>query len=38
VTIPNHNPLRLGTLHAILKDVAEHHAVTVEDLILKLRL
>jgi predicted RNA binding protein YcfA (HicA-like mRNA interferase family) len=38
VTIPNHNPLRLGTLRAILKDVADHHGMTVEDLILKLGL
>ena len=38
VTVPSHNPIRVGTLHAILKDVAEHHAMTVEDLILQLRL
>ena len=24
VTIPNHDPLRLGTLNSILNDVAEH--------------
>ncbi len=24
ITIPLHNPLRVGTLHHILKDVAEH--------------
>ena len=38
VTVPSHNPIRVGTLHAILKDVAEHHAMTVEDPILQLRL
>lgn len=38
VTVPSHSPLRVGTLHAILKDVAEHYAMTVEDLVLKLRL
>ena len=24
VTIPRHNPLRVGTLQSILKDIAEH--------------
>ena len=24
ITIPRHNPLRVGTLHAILKDTAAH--------------
>jgi predicted RNA binding protein YcfA (HicA-like mRNA interferase family) len=38
VTVPSHNLLRLRTLHSVLKDVAEHHAMTVEDLVLKLRL
>ena len=38
VTIPRHDPLRVGTLHAVLKDVADHHAMTVEDLVLKLGL
>lgn len=38
VTVPSHNPMRMGTLRAVLKDVADHHALTVEDLILKLRL
>ncbi len=38
VTVPSHNPLRLGTLHSILKDVAEHHAMAIEDLVSKLRL
>jgi hypothetical protein len=33
-----HDPLRLGTLHSILKDVVEHHAMTIEDLVFKLRL
>lgn len=38
VTVPSHSPIRVGTLRAILKDVAEHHATTVEELILQLRL
>ncbi len=33
LTIPNHNPMRIGTLNSILKDVANHHAVTYEQLI-----
>lgn len=24
VTVPRHKPLRIGTLHAVLKDVADH--------------
>jgi len=36
VTIPSHDPIRLGTLHAVLKDVADHHAITVDDLLQKL--
>lgn len=30
ITIPNHNPLRLGTLGGILRDVAEHDGQTKE--------
>jgi predicted RNA binding protein YcfA (HicA-like mRNA interferase family) len=32
ITIPRHKPLRIGTLHGILKDVAEHHGITLEKL------
>lgn len=32
VTIPRHNPLRVGTLNSILKDVAEHLGMSREDL------
>jgi len=28
ITIPNHDPLRVGTLAAILGEVAEHFAIT----------
>jgi predicted RNA binding protein YcfA (HicA-like mRNA interferase family) len=31
VTIPNHSPLRLVTLNAILKDVAEHAGLTRDE-------
>ncbi len=36
VTIPNHNPLRLGTLSAILGDVATHLKISREELVQKL--
>lgn len=32
VTIPNHDPLRIGTLAAILDGVAAHHGLTREAL------
>jgi predicted RNA binding protein YcfA (HicA-like mRNA interferase family) len=33
VTIPNHNPLRLGTLNGILHDVADHVGLSREQLL-----
>ena len=36
--IPNHNPIKMGTLHSILKSVAEHHDTTAADLLDKLDL
>lgn len=33
VTIPNHNPLRVGTLSAILGDVASYLNVTKDEII-----
>jgi predicted RNA binding protein YcfA (HicA-like mRNA interferase family) len=36
VTIPNHSPLRLGTLNAILLDVATHFGISREELALQL--
>jgi predicted RNA binding protein YcfA (HicA-like mRNA interferase family) len=38
VTVPNHNPIKLGTLTGILKAVAAHHKLTLEDLVRKLDL
>lgn len=38
VTIPNHNPVKLGTLTAILKAVARHHQITVIDVLHRLEL
>lgn len=36
--VPNHDPVKIGTLCSILKSVAEHHRITVEDLLQKLEL
>ncbi|MGH9798789.1 MAG: type II toxin-antitoxin system HicA family toxin [Blastocatellia bacterium] len=33
VTIPCHNPLRAGTLNAILSDVAAHFGLTRDELL-----
>jgi hypothetical protein len=38
VTIPDHRPLKMGTLHGILKDVATHHGLIVEELVRQLEL
>ena len=38
VTVPNHSPIKLGTLTGILKAVAAHHKLTVEDLVRQLGL
>ena len=36
VTIPNHDPLRIGTLAAILDAVAAHHGLTRDDVLYRL--
>jgi predicted RNA binding protein YcfA (HicA-like mRNA interferase family) len=36
--IPNHHPIKTGTLSGILKSVAAHHGLTVEELIRELGL
>jgi predicted RNA binding protein YcfA (HicA-like mRNA interferase family) len=33
ITIPKHDPLRTGTLTAILKDIAQHFQLSREELI-----
>ena len=33
ITVPLHDPLRIGTLAAILADVATHHSTTRDELI-----
>ena len=35
VTVPNHDELRIGTLAAILGDVAAHHGLSRDELIEK---
>ena len=36
ITIPNHDPLRIGTLAAIVGDVARHHGLSRDDVIARL--
>jgi predicted RNA binding protein YcfA (HicA-like mRNA interferase family) len=36
VTVPLHNPLKVGTLNAILTDVATHLAISREELLRRL--
>jgi predicted RNA binding protein YcfA (HicA-like mRNA interferase family) len=36
VVVPNHNPIKVGTLNGIIGDVAEHFNLTKEDVIRKL--
>jgi predicted RNA binding protein YcfA (HicA-like mRNA interferase family) len=38
VTIPDHDPMRIGTLHDILKDIATHHGMPLEQLLQYLEL
>lgn len=37
-TIPNHSPLKVGTLNAILRNIAAHHNMTREELLMLLGL
>jgi len=36
ITIPNHSPVKIGTLNKILKDIAEYNSLSKEELIEKL--
>jgi predicted RNA binding protein YcfA (HicA-like mRNA interferase family) len=36
VTVPNHNPLKVGTLAGILADVASHFQISRDELIARL--
>ena len=33
ITIPSHDPLRIETLNAILRDISEHHKITRSELL-----
>lgn len=36
ITIPNHDPLKIGTLSAILSDIAIHFSKTKEEIVTEL--
>ena len=36
ITIPNHDPLRIGTLNAILTDVAQHLGISKQEVVERL--
>ncbi len=36
ITIPNHSPIKIGTLSAILRDIENHFDVTREELLTQL--
>ena len=36
VTVPHHDPLRIGTLAAVLNDVANHHGLSREEVVARL--
>ena len=38
VTVPNHRPIKTGTLQGLLKSVATHHKMTLPDLLHELGL
>lgn len=33
ITIPNHNPIRIGTLSSVLSNIAAHFQLTKEELL-----
>ncbi len=36
LTVPNHSPIKIGTLNSIIKDIAEHNKLTKETILNKL--
>jgi predicted RNA binding protein YcfA (HicA-like mRNA interferase family) len=36
--IPDHNPIKVGTLQSVLKSIATHHRITVDELLKRLDL
>ncbi|MFI0347260.1 MAG: type II toxin-antitoxin system HicA family toxin [Chthoniobacterales bacterium] len=37
ITVPNHSPMRLGTLQNLLKAVAIHHDISLEEVLQKIK-
>ena len=38
ITVPNHDPVKIGTLASVLDDVANHFNISRSELLLKIRL
>jgi predicted RNA binding protein YcfA (HicA-like mRNA interferase family) len=38
ITIPAHDPIKIGTLSNILKDIADHHQISRSDVLTRLRM
>ncbi len=38
VSVPDHRPLKVGLLNALLKDVAAHHGPSIEELLGEIKL
>jgi predicted RNA binding protein YcfA (HicA-like mRNA interferase family) len=38
ITVPNHDPIKVGTLHSILKEISTQHNLSVEQLLHELDL
>lgn len=36
ITVPNHNPIKVGTLSSILSRIADHHGATKAELVQRL--
>jgi len=36
ISIPNHDPVKIGTLSLILSEIAEHHDITKQELLRKI--
>ena len=36
ITVPNHSPIKLGTLNAILREIAEHFDIDRDELLSRL--
>lgn len=38
LSVPNHHPLKVGLLSALLKDVAAHHGLSLDELVSQIKL